>query len=96
MDQIIHPDKIIVTMKATASAAMNLKYGTDFEQDQTTTTVSQTKAGSETRLIQQTKIKRRGNVFQYFLQSTEPSGGWEVDSVTIAGKTGGQKKLRSS
>ena len=97
IDKITQVGKITVTGQYKASGNVTLKYGHDGLAAEKTVTISQTRPLTTGLYFQRsTRVMGRGNTFQYQIVGSSDTIDIEVFSLTLAGKTYGQKDQEQS
>lgn len=93
MQEITQVRKLSVDYKVKASGSLTVYYGYDFITPTTNFSLSQVASSTEQYLIKSNMLTGRGNAFQYKIQQSSSTIDSEVHSITLSGKTYGQKEL---
>lgn len=94
LDEMTQINRFTAEMTAQSAGSITLSYGFDFIPSFSTTTLSQVQATTEQIVLKSASVLGRGNASRFKLSYT--STGlipWVVNSVTLRGKTFGQRKL---
>lgn len=91
-NEIVQINKAILNYLYQSSGNITLTYGYNGTPIASTATYSMVRSATEEFLTRQVFLTGRGNYFQFKISLSSSSVGMEVYSLTLAGKTYGQKK----
>lgn len=95
-EEIVQIGKVTANYLTKASGSITLNYGFDFLPDTTSVTFAQTATSTEVLTSRSNLLTGRGNYFQFKVGLSSSTIDMDLHSLTLYGKTYGQKKISAS